>query len=76
MTYNPDMNMLIKKHKASEKKALNNENNECWLFFKGLVSSLAAKVVTNDYRTEFEMLHIYNIFIFHLFEKLKKIVPS
>jgi hypothetical protein len=46
---------LIKKHKPSKKKASNNEDNEFWLFLKGLVSSLAAKVVTNDYRTEFEI---------------------
>jgi len=43
----------MKKQKPSKKKALNNDNNECWLFLQGLVSSLAAKVVTNDYRTEF-----------------------
>jgi hypothetical protein len=61
------------KHKPTKKKALNNENNECWLFLQGSVSS-AAKGVTNDYRTEFEVLQIYNIFIFHLLEKLKRYV--
>jgi hypothetical protein len=35
----------MKKHKPSKKKALNNENNECWLFLQVSVSSLAAKVL-------------------------------
>jgi len=64
----------MKKHKPSNKKALNNENNECQSFLQGSVSSLAAKMITNDYRTEFEMLQMYNIFIFHLLEKLKRYV--
>jgi len=40
-------------------------------YFCRVQSVTSSQVVTNDYRTEFEVLQIYNIFIFHLLEKLK-----